>query len=173
MNFPVYLYRAGLTPEVEAIRTFFHNQAIRFTEIDVREDKNAQANVERWTEGQNDVFPLVRVGEKILALFLQPAPDVLSRMFERGSLIEDSEIDRLPITVFSAGWCPDCRFLESYLQRAGKTFAKVDIESTPGAPEKIIQWSGGRRVIPTVRVGEKIIFFNPGTQIFGNFLAVR
>ncbi|MBS1767376.1 MAG: glutaredoxin family protein [Acidobacteria bacterium] len=57
----------------------------------------------------------------------------------------------LNITVYSSGWCPDCRRLEAWLDREGLTFPKVDIEAVDGAAEKL-EAETGKRAIPFLLV---------------------
>ncbi|MBS1784766.1 MAG: glutaredoxin family protein [Acidobacteria bacterium] len=53
----------------------------------------------------------------------------------------------LDLTIYSAGWCPDCRRLESWMQREGLHFPVVDIESEEGAAERL-ERETGKRAIP-------------------------
>lgn len=157
----IYLYHDGSNETATAaLRTFFEGLNLPFTAVDVREDAAAAANASKWSDGRTDVFPLVRVGEKIRSLFFNPSPAVLARLFVEG--VAEAPLASESLEVFSANWCPDCRVLESALDRKGVTYKKVDIETTPGAPESIMRWSGGRRVVPTVRIGADVVMFNPG-----------
>jgi glutaredoxin len=157
----IFLYHDGTNAAATAaLTTFFEGLKLSFTVVDIREDAAAAENVAKWTDGRAGVFPLVRVGEKIRSLFFNPTPAVLARLFVEG--VADAPLASEPLEVFSANWCPDCRVLESALDRKGVSYRKVDIETTPGAPESIMRWSGGRRVVPTVRVGENVVMFNPG-----------
>ncbi len=158
---PIYLYHDGSNDAATAaLRTFFEGLNLSFSMVDVREDTAAAENAARWTDGRTDVFPLVRVGEKIRSLFFNPSPAVLARLFVEG--VAETPLASEKLEVFSANWCPDCRVLESALDRKGVAYQKVDIETTPGAPESIMRWSGGRRVVPTVRIGSQVVMFNPG-----------
>ena len=60
----------------------------------------------------------------------------------------------LNLVVYSAAWCPDCRRLEAWLAEHRVPYAKVDIETTPGAAEKL-EAETGKRAIPFVLVGGK------------------
>lgn len=61
------------------------------------------------------------------------------------------ELAGLDLTVYSATWCPDCRRLEAWLAAHGVAHRKVDIESVPGAAEKL-EAETGKRAIPYVLV---------------------
>jgi glutaredoxin len=61
------------------------------------------------------------------------------------------DLKGLDIEVYSATWCPDCRRLEAWLAGQGVVHRKVDIETTPGAAEKL-EAETGKRAIPYVLV---------------------
>jgi glutaredoxin len=68
------------------------------------------------------------------------------------SRIED--LSALDLVVYSAPWCPDCRRLEAWLAANAVPHAKVDIEATPGAAEKL-EAETGKRAIPFFLVNGK------------------
>ena len=57
----------------------------------------------------------------------------------------------LDLEVYSAAWCPDCRRLEAWLAEHGVAYRKVDIETVPGAAERL-ERETGKRAIPFVKV---------------------
>ena len=57
----------------------------------------------------------------------------------------------LDLVVYSATWCPDCRRLEAWLAEHQVPHTKVDIETVPGAAEKL-EAETGKRAIPYVLV---------------------
>jgi glutaredoxin len=65
-----------------------------------------------------------------------------------------AELANLDLKVFSAEWCPDCRRLERWLAEAGVKHAKVDIESEPGAAERL-EAETGKRAIPFILVNDR------------------
>lgn len=63
--------------------------------------------------------------------------------------IED--LKGVDLEVYSAAWCPDCRRLDAWLAEHGVAHHKVDIETVPGAAEKL-EAETGKRAIPFVLV---------------------
>jgi glutaredoxin len=63
-------------------------------------------------------------------------------------------LEGLELAVYSATWCPDCRRLEAWLAEHGVAHTKVDIETVPGAAEKL-ETETGKRAIPFVLVDGK------------------
>ncbi|MGI8477033.1 MAG: thioredoxin-disulfide reductase [Thermomicrobiales bacterium] len=61
------------------------------------------------------------------------------------------------ITMYTTGWCPDCRAAKSYLTRLGLTWSEVDIEQTPGAADLVERWSGGFQTVPTFDIDGRIV----------------
>ena len=70
------------------------------------------------------------------------------------------------ITMYSTAWCADCRNAKRFFNEAGIVFDEIDIDQNDAAARQVIDWSGGRRVIPTIHIqpcegGEPIIAHNP------------
>lgn len=70
------------------------------------------------------------------------------------------------ITMYSTQWCADCRVAKRFLNEKGIAFDEIDIDLEESAAEQVIRWSGGRRVIPTLRIEcssepSPIILHNP------------
>jgi glutaredoxin len=65
------------------------------------------------------------------------------------------------ITVYSAGWCPDCWRTKKFLSERGVKFREVNIEQDEQAEELVLRVNGGRRKVPTLRVGERYFACSP------------
>lgn len=70
------------------------------------------------------------------------------------------------IIVYSTQWCGDCRVAKRFLNEKKIAFTEVDIDNDEEASRKVMEWSGGRRVIPTFFIecqssSKPIILYNP------------
>ena len=62
------------------------------------------------------------------------------------------------ITMYSADWCGDCVRSKRLLNSLQVSYEIIDVESVPGASEKVIEINGGKRSIP-------VILFPDGTHL--------
>jgi mycoredoxin len=62
------------------------------------------------------------------------------------------------ITMYSADWCGDCIRSKRLLDSLAVSYELIDVESVPGASEKVIEINGGVRSIP-------VILFPDGTHL--------
>jgi len=82
------------------------------------------------------------------------------------------------ITVYSTSWCPDCRTAKRFLREHGISFDEIDIDENDAAAQQVIRWSGGRRVIPTLRIlrsgqSEPVIVHNPPLYKLAKLLGIE
>ena len=68
----------------------------------------------------------------------------------------------MDITLYSAFWCSDCREAKRFLQKHNIGYREIDIESTPGAAEEVIQRTGKRAIPQMVINGEWVQPYQPG-----------
>ena len=66
-----------------------------------------------------------------------------------------------PITMYSAGWCPDCRRTKRFLHERGVAFREVNIEEDEQAEALVLRVNAGKRKVPTLRVGERYFACSP------------
>jgi len=66
-----------------------------------------------------------------------------------------------PITIYSTGWCPDCRRAKIFLKECGVEFREVNIEENPEAEEIVLRANYGRRKVPTLKVGQRYFACSP------------
>ena len=62
------------------------------------------------------------------------------------------------ITMYSADWCGYCVRSKRLLDSLQVSYEIIDVESVPGASEKVIEINGGKRSIP-------VILFPDGTHL--------
>jgi mycoredoxin len=75
----------------------------------------------------------------------------------------DWHLDKtMDLTVYSAAWCPDCRVAKRFLAEHNIPYKDIDVESTPGAVEKIIKHTGKRAIPQFVIDGEWVQPYVPG-----------
>ena len=66
-----------------------------------------------------------------------------------------------PITIYSAGWCPDCRRVKNFLNDRGVEFREIDIDQDEESEELVLRVNNGRRKVPTLKVGERYFACSP------------
>ncbi len=59
-----------------------------------------------------------------------------------------------PITIYTKSWCGYCRRAKELLQRKGAAFDEIDVETTSGAFQAMVDRSG-RRTVPQIFIGER------------------
>jgi len=68
----------------------------------------------------------------------------------------------MPLLVYSARWCPDCRTAKRFLDEHSIPYTEIDIERTPGAAEEVIRHAGKRAIPQFVIDGRWIQPYRPG-----------
>ena len=66
------------------------------------------------------------------------------------------------VLVYSATWCRDCREAKRFLDKHQISYSEIDIESTPGAAEELIENVGKRAIPQFVIDGKWIQPYRPG-----------
>lgn len=66
-----------------------------------------------------------------------------------------------PPTLYTTTWCGYCRILKRGLDEKGFAYVEVDVETTPGAAERVEQVNGGNRTVPTVVFDDGATLTNP------------
>lgn len=56
----------------------------------------------------------------------------------------------MPLTLYGADWCPDCRRSKRLLDRLGIAYAWRDTEHDEDALADLLALNGGRRSIPVI-----------------------
>jgi len=73
------------------------------------------------------------------------------------------------IIMYSTQWCGDCRAAKRFLREHNITYSEIDIDANNDAAQRVIDWSGGRRVIPTFVIqkceaSKPVILHNPSAS---------
>jgi glutaredoxin len=92
---------------------------------------------------------------------------------ETAKLAAQQGIHAESLVVYSAPWCPDCRRAKLVLEEAAAPFAEVNIDQDPGSEALVLERSGGRRVVPTIRFDDRVWAFNPAPPLLRRLLNGR
>ncbi len=65
------------------------------------------------------------------------------------------------ITIYSTGWCPDCRRVKNFLKDRGVEFREVNIEEDETGEEIVLRANHGKRKVPTLKVGDHFFSCSP------------
>jgi glutaredoxin len=80
------------------------------------------------------------------------------------------------VRIYSTKWCADCRNAKQFLSRHNVPFDEVDIDGNAAAAGLVLEWSGGRRVIPTFHIEEEgkppVILHNPPHTVLAQQLGL-
>ena len=68
----------------------------------------------------------------------------------------------MELTVYSASWCRDCREAKRFLDKHNIPFTEIDIETTPGAADEVLENVGKRAIPQFVLDGKWIQPYRPG-----------
>ena len=78
----------------------------------------------------------------------------------------------MDLTVYSAGWCRDCREAKRFLAKHNIPYTEVDIESTPGAVDALMENVGKKAIPQFVLDGKWIQPYRPGRGFLHEEMAV-
>lgn len=67
----------------------------------------------------------------------------------------------MALTMFTTTWCGYCHRLKSQLDRAGISYAVVDIENEPEGAELVEHANGGNQTVPTLLFEDGSTLTNP------------
>ena len=65
------------------------------------------------------------------------------------------------ITMYSTGWCPDCRRVKNFLAERGVAYNEVNIEEDDAGEEIVMLANHGKRVVPTLKIGDRFFPCSP------------
>jgi glutaredoxin len=68
----------------------------------------------------------------------------------------------MPILLYTANWCRDCREAKRFLEMHSIAYVEIDIEATPGAADEVVRNVGKRSIPQFVIDGKWIQPYRPG-----------
>lgn len=75
-----------------------------------------------------------------------------------------------PVTMYSTTWCGYCRRLKRQFDEAGIAYEEVDLDVHQHFGDRIVEATGGFRVVPTVEIGDRLLV-NPSLREVQSALA--
>lgn len=63
-----------------------------------------------------------------------------------------AEVLMAKVEIYTTPWCGYCARAKALLDRKGVAYEEIDVTSTPGAREQMIERAGGRRTVPQIFV---------------------
>jgi len=79
----------------------------------------------------------------------------------------------MELTVYSSPTCPDCREAKRFLDKHHIPYKEVDVQTTPGAIDEIVQRTGKRAIPQFVIDGEWVQPYVPGEGFLYEEMARR
>lgn len=138
--------------------------------VDLSADPAASHHLSRLGISPRTDLPamlLTEPGGKIRILGLRLTEEEIARL-AGGAGIAGGQL-----TVYSSAWCPDCRRAKRVLEEAQANFEEVDIDRDSQAESVVLERSGGRRVVPTLRFDDRLWAFNPDPPLLRRLLHGR
>jgi mycoredoxin len=72
---------------------------------------------------------------------------------------------KMPVLMYSAPWCRDCRETKRYLNTHGIAFTEIDVEADPAACEEVLRRVGKRAIPQLVVDGTWFQPYKPGLGV--------
>ena len=60
------------------------------------------------------------------------------------------------VTIYTKVGCPYCEAAVKHYNDEGITFEQIDVHETPGAKEKVLELTGGQRIVPVIVDGGEV-----------------
>ena len=70
-----------------------------------------------------------------------------------------------PIIMYSTTWCGHCRRLKRQLDEAGIEYREIDLDVEPEHGAKIIEATGGYRIVPTIEIAGELLINPPVARV--------
>jgi mycoredoxin len=66
-----------------------------------------------------------------------------------------------PVTMYTTGWCSDCRRAKWFLKERGIDYREVNIENDPEAAALVMKANNGKRKVPTLEIAGRYFACSP------------
>jgi mycoredoxin len=76
------------------------------------------------------------------------------------------------ITMYGASWCADCRRSKAFLDSKNVAYDFIDIDTVPGAADKVSEINNGLKSIPTIIFPDGKVLVVPTNQELAEHLSV-
>ena len=156
----ITFYGAEWCSDCRRAKSFFKENNIDFTFIDVDLDKDATARVEAINKGKR-IIPTILINEKS---FTNPDNELLS------AILGINEVGQ--VQLYGADWCPDCRRAKSFLNDNAINYEFIDVDKNSWATKKVEALNNGKRIIPTIIIDKKA-YANPDNSKLTNLLSIN
>lgn len=77
------------------------------------------------------------------------------------------------ITLYGAGWCADCKRSRKLLDETNTPYEFIDIDTVPGAADKVAEINDGLKRIPTIVFSDGSVLIEPSNQQLADHLNSR
>lgn len=140
--------------------------------VDAGQEAQAEVDLLAGDISVENRYPLVRIGvPKVRALFQRPEFNDVMAVLADGISVSYPHTSR-SINIYTTPWCPDCRRIKRFLDDKGIVRQEINIDEDSKAAEWVLRRSGGRRVVPSFLVDERLALFNPNEETLGRLLGV-
>ncbi len=69
----------------------------------------------------------------------------------------------MDVTIYTKVGCPYCAAAKKHYDDRGINYEEIDVNNTPGAKDKVLELTSGRRIVPViVDKGELTVGFDGG-----------
>ncbi len=84
-----------------------------------------------------------------------PQPAMPSQSTPRPTAAQSSTHEA--VIVYTLPYCPDCRAIKQLLDSRGVRYQEINLAASPGAVDRMLRLSDGKRSAPTVQIGKQVL----------------
>jgi len=156
----ITFYGAEWCSDCRRAKSFFKENNIEYTFIDVDLDQDATNRVEAINKGKR-IIPTILINEKS---YTNPDNELLS------TVLGINEVGN--VQLYGADWCPDCRRAKNFLTDNNINFEFIDVDKNTWATRKVEEINNGKRIIPTILIDDKP-YTNPDNSKLTELLSIN